>query len=112
MENRIVENDRRPKGLNMVLIHRNQDADQVLRQARENNMRVQDNINNIIERVSIQNNLNVGLHRTKYISPLLEYVRQSEFPRGWKVPNSPSSLAKLVSPPSDMWPSIRSGMVI
>lgn len=33
LENRMVENDQSSKGLNMVVMQRNQDTDQVLRQA-------------------------------------------------------------------------------
>ena len=38
LKNRIIENDQRPENLDMVLVQHNQDADQVLRQARQNNM--------------------------------------------------------------------------
>lgn len=74
-KNRIVENDQRLEGLDMVLVQRRQDVDQILRQARQNNMGVQDNIINIVEHVLFQNSLNIGLHRPNYISPLSEYVR-------------------------------------
>lgn len=52
-ENRDVEHDQRTEGLDMVLVQYNQDADQVLRQARQDNVGVHDNINNIVERVLV-----------------------------------------------------------
>lgn len=76
----------------MVLVQRNQDVDQVLRQARQNNMGVQDNNTNVAERVFVQNGLNVGLHRPNYISILSKYIRQVELPRGWKLPKFTKSV--------------------
>lgn len=49
-------------------------------------MGVQDNITNIAKLVLVQNGLKVGLHMPNYTSPLSKYVRQSELPRGYKVP--------------------------
>lgn len=70
-ENRIVENYQGPDGLDMVLVQRNQDADQVLRQARQDNEGVHDNITNVVEHVLIQSVLNMGLPRPNYISHYL-----------------------------------------
>jgi len=33
-----------------------------------------------------QNGLNIGLHSPNFVSPLSEYVLQTELPRGWKIP--------------------------
>jgi hypothetical protein len=33
-----------------------------------------------------QNGLNIGLHRPNFVSPLSEYVLQTELPRGCKIP--------------------------
>lgn len=82
----MVENDQRPEILDMVVVQPNQDDDQVLRQARQNNIVVHDNITNVVERVLVQNGLNMGLYWSNYISQLSGYVRQAELPRGWKVP--------------------------
>lgn len=85
-ENRVAENNERSEGINMVLIQHNQYVDQVMRQVRHDNMGVQDNITNVVERILVQNGLNTGLHGTNYISPLFNYVRKNELPRDSKVP--------------------------
>jgi hypothetical protein len=33
-----------------------------------------------------QNSLNIGFHRPNLVSPLSEYVLETELPRGWKIP--------------------------
>lgn len=40
----------------------------------------------MVEQILAQNGLNAGLHKPNHVSPLSEYVWQTEFPRGWKVP--------------------------
>ncbi|XP_050875636.1 uncharacterized protein LOC127079270 [Lathyrus oleraceus] len=40
----------------------------------------------MVERIMERNEVNIGLHRPNYISPLSEYILQIKFPRGWKVP--------------------------
>lgn len=65
---------------------RNQDAEEVVKNVRQDNLRGNNNMAYIVENISAQNGLNVGLHRPKFVSPLTEYVLQTELTRGWKVP--------------------------
>ncbi|XP_058771881.1 uncharacterized protein LOC131645223 [Vicia villosa] len=68
------------------VVQRNQDAKQVLRNVQQNNFMGHNNISNVVEQILVQNGINVGLHRPNFVSPLSEYIRQTELPRGWKVP--------------------------
>ncbi|XP_058749336.1 uncharacterized protein LOC131622295 [Vicia villosa] len=68
------------------VVQRNQDADQVLRHVQQNAHIGHNNISNVVEQILVQNGINVGLHRPNFVSPLSEYVRKTELPRGWKVP--------------------------
>ncbi|XP_058763324.1 uncharacterized protein LOC131636746 [Vicia villosa] len=68
------------------VVQRNQDAEQVLRNVQQNNFMGNNNISNVVEQILVQNGINVGLHRPNFVSPLSEYIRQTELPRGWKVP--------------------------
>lgn len=70
----------------MVVVNRNQDADQVVHQVRQGNLLGENNFTTIVERIMAQIGFNVGLQRLNYTSPLSEYVLQSELPKGWKVP--------------------------
>lgn len=67
------------------MVQRNQNVDQVIRYVQQNNFARQNNITNMVEQIFSQNGLNMGLHRPHFISPLLEYVRLLELPKGWKV---------------------------
>ncbi|XP_050916180.1 uncharacterized protein LOC127131294 [Lathyrus oleraceus] len=49
-------------------------------------MAVDNNLAAMIERIMAQNEVNVGLHRPNYKSPLSEYILQSELPPRWEVP--------------------------
>src|SRR3954467_11426722 len=68
------------------IVQRHQDADHVLRNIQQDVNVGHNNISNVVEQILVQNGINVGLHRPNFVSPLLEYVRKTEFPRGWKVP--------------------------
>src|SRR4051812_2388097 len=68
------------------VVQRHQDADQVLRNIQQDVNIGHNNISNVVEQILVQNGINVGLHRPNFVSPLSEYVRQTELPRGWKVP--------------------------
>lgn len=72
--------------LRPLMVQRNQDADQVLRHVQQNNFGGDNNIANVVEQILAQNSLNVRLHRPNFISSLLEYLRQTKFPKDWKVP--------------------------
>jgi hypothetical protein len=69
----------------VVLVNRNQNADEVLRNVQHNDFG-QQNLANLVETILAQNGLNVGLHRPNFVSPLSEFVMQTEIPRGWKTP--------------------------
>lgn len=58
----------------------------MVQQVQQDNITKPNNLEVIVERIMGQNGFNVGLHRPKYISPLIKYVLQSKLPRGWKVP--------------------------
>ncbi|XP_058775659.1 uncharacterized protein LOC131649932 [Vicia villosa] len=68
------------------VIQRHQDADQVLRNIQQDANVGHNNISNVVEQILVQNGINVGLHRPNFVSPLSEYVRQTELPRSWKIP--------------------------
>jgi len=70
----------------VILVGRNHDADEVVRDVQQQNFKAQNNIATLVENIMVQNGLNVGLHRTKFVSPLPEYVIQTELRRGYKIP--------------------------
>ncbi|WJX12400.1 hypothetical protein P8452_02908 [Trifolium repens] len=70
----------------VILVNRNQNADDVLRHVRQENVAGQNNLANLVENILAQNGLNIGLHRPNFVSALSEYVLQAELPRGWKIP--------------------------
>ncbi|KAK2428816.1 hypothetical protein QL285_027304 [Trifolium repens] len=70
----------------IVLVNRNQNADDVVRNVQNNNLAGQNNIANLVETILAQNGLNIGMHRPHFVSALSEYVLQTELPRGWKIP--------------------------
>lgn len=41
----------------------------------------------MVEQILAHDGLNMGLHRPNFVSPLFEYIRQSEVPKGLKIPN-------------------------
>jgi len=69
-----------------ILVKRNHDPDQIVRQAQQVNLEGQNNIANVVEILLTQNGFNLGLHRPNFVSPLPEYVTMEELPRGWKIP--------------------------
>ena len=68
-----------------LIVQRNQDEDQVLHNVQQNNFVGHNNISNMVEQILARNGLNARLHIPKFISPLSEYVRQTELHKGWKV---------------------------
>jgi len=69
-----------------IVVQRNQDADHIVRRAKQNNLEGQNNLGNIVETLLTQNGFNMGLHRPNFVSALSEYMLMEELPRGWKVP--------------------------
>ncbi|PNX90436.1 hypothetical protein L195_g046560 [Trifolium pratense] len=66
----------------IVLVNRNQNVDEVVRNVQRNNFAQQDNLSNLVETILTQNGFNVALHMPNFVSPLSEYVLQTELPRG------------------------------
>ncbi|WJX93585.1 hypothetical protein P8452_75092 [Trifolium repens] len=79
-----IEREQPEQGV--VLVNRNQDADNVLRNVRQENVAGHNNLANLVENILAQNGLNIGLHRPNFVSALSEYVLQAELPRGCKIP--------------------------
>ena len=70
----------------VILVDRNHDADEVVRSIQQQNFRAHNNIATLVENIMAQNGLNKGLHRPKFVSPLSEYVLQTELPKDYKIP--------------------------
>jgi hypothetical protein len=69
----------------VILVDRNHDADEVVRNIQQQNFGAHNNIANLVENIMAQNGLNVGLRRPNFVSPLPEYVLQTELPMGYKI---------------------------
>jgi hypothetical protein len=54
----------------LILVNRNHDADEVVGNVQQQNIRAQNNIANLDESIMTHNGLNVGLHRPNFVSPL------------------------------------------
>jgi hypothetical protein len=65
----------------VILIDRNDNSDEVVRNVQQQNIGVHNNIANLVENIMAQNCLNIN-----FVSPLSELVLQSELPRGYKIP--------------------------
>ncbi|XP_028207947.1 uncharacterized protein LOC114391142 [Glycine soja] len=70
----------------IVLVNRNQNADEVIGNVQQNRFDRQNNLAQMVETILVQNGLNLGLHRPNFVSALSEYVLQTELPRGVKIP--------------------------
>ena len=70
----------------VILVDKNHDANEVVRNVQQQNIEANNNIANLVENIMAQNGLNVGLHRPNFVSILSEYVLQTELPRGYKIP--------------------------
>ena len=74
-------------GGNRILVNRNQNANLVLGQVRNNGLGGQQNINNMVENVLNRHGFNVGYANQPYfISAFPDVVQQTELPRGMKIP--------------------------
>lgn len=82
----VEEQPRLAQRPHVVMVHRDQDPDNVVRQVRQQANAGEDNLENIVERIMVRNGANPGLRRPNFSSPLADYVLQEELPRGWKVP--------------------------
>ncbi|XP_050890408.1 uncharacterized protein LOC127095817 [Lathyrus oleraceus] len=68
------------------MVNRNQNADNVIRQIRHDDMAANNNLAAMVKRIMIRNGVNFGLRRPNYTSPLLEYIIQPETPTRTKIP--------------------------
>ncbi|WJX56991.1 hypothetical protein P8452_42594 [Trifolium repens] len=89
----VVEPQAQPQALpqvepnpGIVLVNRNHNADDVVRNVQNNNFAGQNNISNLVETILAQNGLNICMHRPHFVFALSEFVLQTELPRGWKIP--------------------------
>lgn len=58
----------------VLMVNRNQNADDIIRQVRHDDVATDNNLTAITERIMVQNRVNFGLRRPNYTSPLAEYV--------------------------------------
>ncbi|XP_050914599.1 uncharacterized protein LOC127129461 [Lathyrus oleraceus] len=70
----------------MILVNRQQDADQIIDQQRQEDLTVENNLITIVERIMDRNSMGATFQRPLYASPLAEFILQAEAPRGMKVP--------------------------
>ncbi|XP_050875746.1 uncharacterized protein LOC127079408 [Lathyrus oleraceus] len=68
------------------MVNRNQNADDIIRQVRYDDVAVNNNLAAIVERIMVRNGVNFGLRRPNYTSPLEEYVLQTDAPLRTKIP--------------------------
>ena len=94
------------------MVNRNQNVDEVIYQVRQDNMAAENNLTAMVERIMVRNSVNIGLCRPNYTSHLSEYILQTEFPKGWKVPNFTKSLVTPANQLSNIWPGTLSRLRI
>ena len=70
-----IPRERQPR---VVMVNRNQDADEVIHQIRHDDMVEDNNLAAMVKRIMARNGVNVGPHRPNYTSLLSEYILQSE----------------------------------
>ncbi|XP_050914597.1 uncharacterized protein LOC127129458 [Lathyrus oleraceus] len=70
----------------VVMVNRNQDPDQVVRQVRHEAAIGEQNLEAIVKWIIVRNGISPCLQRPTYSSPLPDFDLQTKMPRGWKVP--------------------------
>lgn len=75
-----------PKEPRMLIVNRNQNVDDIIRQVRHDEVAADNNLEAIVERIMVRNGVNFGLRRPNYTSPLAEYILQAEVPLRTKIP--------------------------
>lgn len=68
------------------MVNRDQNTDEIIHQFRQDKVIEGNNLAAMFKRIIARNAVNVGLHRSNYISPFFGYVMQTKLPNGWKVP--------------------------
>ena len=74
----------------VILVDRNDNADEVIRDVQQQNIGLHNNIANLVENIMAQNGLKIGLHRPNFVSPVSELILQSELPWGYKISKFPN----------------------
>ena len=64
----------------VIVVNRNQNADEVKQQVRHHNYETNNNLTTMIERIMIHNGMNIGFHRPNFTSPLSKYILQTYLP--------------------------------
>lgn len=77
-----IPREREPR---VVMVNRNQNADNVIWKIRHDDLEANNNLAAMVERIMVQNGVNFGLRKTNYISPLSEYILQAEAPPRTKI---------------------------
>lgn len=54
----------------VILIYRNDNVDEVVRNVQQQNIGVHNNIANLVENIMAQNGLNIGMHSPNFVSPV------------------------------------------
>lgn len=75
-----------PREPRVLMVNRNQNADDIIRQVRYDNVTADNNLAAIVERIMVRNWVNFGLRRPNYTSPLAEYVLQTDASLRTKIP--------------------------
>ncbi|XP_050908201.1 uncharacterized protein LOC127121810 [Lathyrus oleraceus] len=75
-----------PREPRVLMVNRNQNADDIIRQVRHDDMAADNNLAAIVERIMVRNRVNFGLRRPNYTPPLAEYILQAEAPLRTKIP--------------------------
>jgi hypothetical protein len=70
----------------VLMVNRNQNADDIIRQVRHDDVAADNNLAAIVERIMVRNGVNFGLRTPDYTSPLAEYVLQTDAPLRTKIP--------------------------
>ncbi|XP_050908417.1 uncharacterized protein LOC127122051 [Lathyrus oleraceus] len=68
------------------MVNRIQNADDIIRQVRHDDVAANNNQAAIVERIMVRNGVNFVLRRPNYMSPLAEYVLQTAAPLRTKIP--------------------------
>ncbi|XP_050909192.1 uncharacterized protein LOC127122963 [Lathyrus oleraceus] len=68
------------------MVNRNQNADDIIRKVRHDDVATYNNLAAIVERIMVRNGVNFGFRRPNYNSPLVEYVLQIDAPLRTKIP--------------------------
>ncbi|XP_058760652.1 uncharacterized protein LOC131634002 [Vicia villosa] len=64
------------------MVNRDQNADEVIHRVRQDIMVAENNLTTMIERIIANNDLNTGLRHSNYTSPIMDFISQTELPRG------------------------------